>query len=72
MAMSKWSVFGLGVLTGVTAVTLAKKPAFRKACASVAGKALLLKEDALSFAESVKEDAEDALAEARYTAEASQ
>ncbi|MBQ4377780.1 MAG: hypothetical protein II821_01080 [Treponema sp.] len=63
---NKWVAFGLGVAAGVAAVSLVKNPAFKKACAAVVGKGLQLKDDACAFAESVKEDAQDIVAEAKY------
>ena len=63
---NKWVAFGLGVAAGVAAVSLVKNPAFKKACATLVGKGLQLKDDACAFAESVKEDAQDILAEAKY------
>ena len=66
---NKWVAFGLGVAAGVAAVSLVKSPAFKKACASLVGKGLQLKDDACAFAESVKEDAQDILAEAKYNNE---
>jgi len=63
---NKWVAFGLGVAAGVAAVSLVKSPAFKKACAALIGKGLQLKDDACAFAESVKEDAQDILAEAKY------
>lgn len=68
MTINKWAAFGLGVAAGVTAAVVIKTPAFQKACAAVAGKALLLKDEAAAFAESLKESAEDIAAEARYNA----
>ena len=67
MAFSnKWVAFGVGVVAGVAAVSLVKSPAFKKSCAAVVGKGLQLKDDAAAFAESVKEDAQDIVAEAKY------
>ena len=66
MFANKWVCFGLGVVAGVAAVSLIKSPAFKKACAAVVGKGLQLKDEAAAFAESVKEDAEDIVAEAKY------
>ena len=63
---NKWVMFGLGVVAGVAAVSLMKNPAFKKACASVIGKGMQLKDEAAAFAESVKEDAQDIVAEAKY------
>ena len=61
--------FGIGVVAGVAAVSLVKNPAFKKACASVVGKGLQLKDEAAAFAESVKEDAQDIVAEAKFNNE---
>ena len=63
---NKWVAFGVGVVAGVAAVSLIKSPAFKKACAAVVGKGLQLKDEAAAFAESVKEDAQDIVAEAKY------
>ncbi|MCR4823333.1 MAG: DUF6110 family protein [Treponema sp.] len=67
MSVSKNLIFfGVGVAAGVAAVSLMKNPAFKKACATLVGKGLQLKDEAAAFAESVKEDAQDILAEAKY------
>ena len=66
MFSNKWVAFGVGVATGIAVVALVKNPAFKKACAAVVGKGLQLKDDACAFAESVKEDAQDIVAEAKY------
>ena len=63
---NKWVAFGVGVAAGLAAVALVKNPAFKKACAAVVGKGLQLKDDACAFAEAVKEDAQDIVAEAKY------
>lgn len=63
---NKWVAFGLGIATGVAVTALVKNPAFKKACAAVVGKGLQLKDEACAFAESVKEDAQDIVAEAKY------
>lgn len=63
---NKWVAFGVGVVAGAAIVSLVRTPAFKKACAAVVGKGLQLKDDACAFAESVKEDAEDIVAEAKY------
>ena len=63
---NKWLAFGVGVVAGAAIVSLVRTPAFKKACAAVVGKGLQLKDDACAFAESVKEDAEDIVAEAKY------
>ncbi len=66
MFANRWVTFGLGIVAGVAAVSLVKNPAFKKACASVVGKGLQLKDEAAAFAEAVKEDAQDIVAEAKY------
>ena len=66
MLSNKWIAFGVGVVAGFAAVSLVKNTAFKKACASVVGKGLQLKDEATAFAESVKEDAQDIVAEAKY------
>lgn len=63
---NKWVAFGVGVVAGAAIVSLVRTPAFKKACAAVVGKGLQLKDDACAFAESIKEDAEDIVAEAKY------
>ena len=64
--MNKWCIFGLGALAGLTTLAVVKTPAFKKACAAVVGSGMKLKDEAAAFAESVKEDAEDIVAEAKY------
>lgn len=63
--MTKISSFVLGAACGIVAYNIVKTPAFKKACASVIGKGLQLKDEAISFAESIKEDAQDIMAEAK-------
>ena len=63
--MDKWGVFALGALAGVYAVSIAKTDAFKKACATVVSQGMQLKNDAAAFAESVKEDAQDMVAESK-------
>lgn len=70
MTINKWAAFGIGVVAGAAIVSIVKTPAFKKACAAVVGKGLQLKGDAAAFAESVKEDAQDIVAEAKYNNEA--
>lgn len=67
--MTKWGAFAIGAIAGIAAVSIVKTPGFKKACAAVIGKGMQLKEDAAAFAESVKEDAEDTVAEAKYNKE---
>lgn len=69
MYINKWAAFGIGVVAGIAVVKIIKAPAFKKACAAVVGKGLQLKDDAAAFAESVKEDAQDIVAEAKYNNE---
>ncbi len=69
MVINKWAAFGIGVAAGIAAVAIVRSPAFHKACASVVGTGLRLKDDAVAFAESVKEDAQDIVAEAKYNNE---
>lgn len=64
-----WGSFFVGAACGIVAYNLVKTPAFKKACASLVGKGLQLKDEAAAFAESVKEDAEDIVAEAKYNNE---
>lgn len=64
--MTKWGAFAIGAVAGIAAVQLVKTPGFKKACASVIGKGMQLKDDAAAFAESVKEDAQDIIAEVKF------
>lgn len=67
--MTKLGAFAIGAVVGITAIQLVKTPYFKKACAAVVGKGMQLKDDAAAFAESVKEDAQDIAAEAKYNKE---
>lgn len=64
--MTKLGAFAIGVGTGIVVTALVKTPGFHKACSAVIGAGLKLKDDASSFMETVKEDAEDVIAEAKY------
>ncbi|MGP1431936.1 MAG: hypothetical protein ACTTI6_07095 [Treponema sp.] len=66
MFSNKWVAFGVGVAAGVAAAAIIRTPAFKKACVAVAEKGLLLKQEAIAFAEAIKEDAQDIAAEAAY------
>ncbi|AGT43621.1 hypothetical protein [Treponema pedis] len=66
MFSNKWVAFGVGVAAGLAAASIIRTPVFRKACASVVGKGMQLKQEAVAFAESIKEDAQDIAAEAEY------
>ncbi len=60
------AIFLAGVVVGATAVYLMRDKKFRHVAAKVVGKGLQLKEEAASLVESIKEDAEDIIAEARH------
>ncbi len=64
--MTKTGAFLLGMVAGGAVVTIARTAAFRKACAKVVGAGMMLKEDARAFSETIKEDAEDVMAETKY------
>lgn len=66
MFSNKWVAFAAGVAAGLAVGAIIKKPAFRKACVAVVEKGLQLKQEAVAFVESVKEDAQDIAAEAAY------
>lgn len=66
MFSNKWIAFGVGVAAGLAAASIVRTPAFRKGCASVLSKGLKLKQEASAFAESIKEDVQDIVAEAEY------
>ena len=70
--MTRWGAFALGVAVGGAAVLLARNANFKKACAKVVGAGLKLKDDAAAFVETVKEDAQDIMAEAAYNKEAAE
>ena len=61
--------FVLGAVVGAAAITLVKTPAFRKGAAKLVSAGMQLKNEASAFVESVKEDAEDIAAEAKYNNE---
>ena len=66
MFSNKWVAFGVGVAAGFATAAIIRTPEFRKACVAVAEKGIQLKQDAVAFMESVKEDAQDIAAEAAY------
>jgi len=70
--MTRWGAFALGVVAGGAAGLLARNANFKKACAKVVGAGLKLKDDAAAFVETVKEDAQDIMAEAAYNKEAAE
>ena len=61
--------FLLGAVVGAAAAALIKTDVFRKGCSKLMVAGLQLKDDASDFFESVKEDAEDADAEAKHKKE---
>ena len=63
---NKWGIFAIGVCVGLATAAIAKTPAFRKACAAVVGAGFKLRDEAAVLAQSIKEDAEDIVAEAKY------
>jgi len=66
MFSNKWVAFGVGVATGLAAGAIVRTLAFRKVCVAVTEKGMQLKKEAVAFVESVKEDAQDIVAEAAY------
>ena len=67
--MTKWGAFVIGVAVGGITVAAARRAGFKKVCAKLISAGLQLKDDASAFFESVKEDAEDADAEAKHKKE---
>ncbi|GEM_PF-658056 len=61
-----FSTFLIGALVGAAAITIVRTPAFRKGAARIVSAGMQLKNEASAFAASVKEDAEDIVAEANY------
>ena len=60
------AIFAAGVAVGAVGVYLIRDARFRHVAAKVVGKGLQLKDDAMALVESIKEDAEDIMAEARH------
>lgn len=60
--------FLAGAAAGAAAAIFVKSSAFRKGAAKLVSAGIQLKKDAAAFVESIKEDAEDAAAEAEYKA----
>ena len=69
MQISKLGAFAIGVGVGVTAFAISRTPGFKKGCSKIVGAGLKLKDEAAAFVETVKEDAEDIVAEARHNNE---
>ena len=66
MTISKVGAFAIGCAVGVVAISIVRTAGFKKVCAKVVGAGMQLKDDAAAFVETVKEDAEDIVAEAKY------
>lgn len=64
--MTKLGAFAIGVAVGGVTLALVKTVGFKKVCSKVISAGMQLKDDAASFVETVKEDAEDIKAEAAY------
>lgn len=60
------AIFAAGVVIGAVGVYAVRDRRFRHMAAKVVGKGLQLKDDAAALMESIKEDAEDIMAEARH------
>ena len=58
----------IGAAAGAAAAVFVRSSAFRKGAAKVVCAGMQLKKDAATFVESIKEDAEDAAAEAEFKA----
>ena len=57
--ISKTGVFFLGALAGIAVVAMLKSKTAQKGCAKIVAAGKQLKDEAQSFVETVKEDAED-------------
>ena len=57
--ISKTGVFFLGALAGIAIVAMLKSKNVQKGCAKIVAAGKQLKDEAQSFVETVKEDAED-------------
>ena len=66
--ISKTSVFFIGALAGMAIIALMKSKTVQKGCARVIAAASQLKDEAQAFAETVKEDAQDMVEEAKQNA----
>ncbi|MBO7462990.1 MAG: hypothetical protein J6T96_10400 [Bacteroidales bacterium] len=63
--ISKTGVFFLGALAGIAVVAMLKSKTVQKGCAKIVAAGKQLKDEAQSFVETVKEDAEDIAEEVR-------
>ncbi|MDD6002110.1 MAG: DUF6110 family protein [Bacteroidales bacterium] len=63
--ISKTGVFFLGALAGIAVIALLKTKTVQKGCAKIIAAGQQLKDEAQAFVETVKEDAEDLVEEAK-------
>jgi len=63
--ISKTGVFFLGALAGIAVVAMLKSKTVQRGCAKIVAAGKQLKDEAQSFVETVKEDAEDIAEEVR-------
>ena len=68
--MTKLGAFAIGVAVGGVTLAIVKTAGFKKVCLKVVSAGMQLKDEAASFVETVKEDAEDIKAEAAYNQKA--
>ena len=68
--ISKTSVFFLGALAGIAVVALLKSKTVQKGCAKLLAAGQQLKDEAQAFVETVKENAQDMVEEAKQEAKA--
>lgn len=69
--MTKLGAFAIGVAVGGVTLALVKTAGFKKVWSKVISAGMQLKDEAASFVETVKEDAEDIKAETAYNKNAS-
>lgn len=66
IAGKKGILFAGGILAGLVLTPIVKSKTVRKAAVAVTAKSMSLKDDAVSAFESIKEEAQDIYAEAKY------
>lgn len=64
--MTKLGAFAIGIAVGGVGLAIVKTAGFKKLCSKVVSAGMQLKDEAASFVETIKEDAEDIKAEAVY------
>lgn len=64
--MTKWGAFAIGVAVGGVTLAVVRTAGFKKICSKVVGAGIQLKDEAAAFIETVKEDADDIVAEAKH------